>query len=313
MTVKIGYLLPTRERVMVGVHETGEILELADHAEAVGLDSVWIGDSLLAKPRHDPLTLMAAIAGRTDRVTIGTAVLLPMLRNPVILAHQAATIDQISEGRLVLGIGIARDLPTFRAEFEAAGVPFDKRVGRMMEQMRLCRALWSCEPVDWQGRWTVKGGELAPKPFTPGGPPIWGGGGVAAALKRAGATFDGWFPSGPGNGKDWGEGWGQVVGHAREAGRDPAAVTGAAYVTVAINDDRAAATTELDHYLENYYNQPAELIRKQQYCCAGDRAAVTDWLQVFVEGGATHLAVRVTGTDDARQMDDLAKMRDELP
>ena len=76
MTIKVGYLLPTRERVMAGVHETGRILELAKRCEAVGMDSVWLGDSLFAKPRHDPITLMSAIAARTKRVEIGTAVML---------------------------------------------------------------------------------------------------------------------------------------------------------------------------------------------------------------------------------------------
>ena len=90
-----------------------------------------------------------------------------MLRNPVLLAHQVATLDQISKGRVILGIGTARDVPAIRAEFEAAGVPFEKRIGRMLEQMRLCRALWAGEPVDWDGLWTVKQGELAPKPYTP--------------------------------------------------------------------------------------------------------------------------------------------------
>ncbi len=312
MTIKVGYLLPTRERIVAGVHETGPILELADQAEAVGLDSVWIGDSLLAKPRHDPLALIAAIAGRTRRIEMGTAVLLPMLRNPVLLAHQAATIDQISEGRLILGVGIARDIPAIRMEFEAAGVPFEKRVGTLLEGMRLCRALWAGGPVDWQGRWTVKGGELAPRPFTPGGPQIWGGGGAPGALRRAGVDFDGWFPSGAGDGKAWGESWAQVTAHAAQAGRDLSGITGAAYITISVNDDRTKAEAELDHYLEGYYNQPAELIRKQQYCVAGDRPAVTEWLHEFVAAGATHLALRFTGSDDERQMAVLAEMRDEL-
>ena len=136
---------------MVGKHEVQEILALGDLADELGVDSVWIGDSLLAKPRHDPLALIGAIAGRTKRVKIGTAVLLPMLRNPVLLAHQVATLDQIAEGRMILGVGTARDVPAIRNEFEAAGVPFEKRIGRMLEQMRLCCELWKGEPVDWEG------------------------------------------------------------------------------------------------------------------------------------------------------------------
>jgi alkanesulfonate monooxygenase SsuD/methylene tetrahydromethanopterin reductase-like flavin-dependent oxidoreductase (luciferase family) len=312
MTIGVGYLLPTRERIVVGVHETGPILALGDRAEAVGLDAVWIGDSLLAKPRHEPLALIAAIAGRTKKIKMGTAVLLPMLRNPVLLAHQAATIDQISEGRLILGFGTARDTPPIRMEFEAAGVPFEKRIGRMLEQMRLCRALWSGEKTDWDGRWTVKGGELAPVPFRPGGPPLWGGGGVDDALKRAGRYFDGWFPSGAGTPEEWGAKWQRIKAQAVAAGRDPSAITGAVYMTVAVDNDDSKANAELDHYLEGYYMQPGEVIRRQQYSFAGDLAAVTAWLGRFVEAGAQHLCVRFTGNDDERQMETLAEMRDAL-
>ena len=312
MPLELGYLLPTRERIAVGIHETAEIIALGDRAEQLGIDSVWIGDSLLAKPRHEPLALCTAIAARTKRLKMGTAVMLPMLRNPVLLAHQVATIDQISEGRFILGVGTARDVPAIRSEFEAAGVPFEKRIGRMLEQMRLCRALWTGEPVDWDGLWTVKQGILAPKPFTPGGPKIWSGGGVEAALKRAGRYFDGWFPSGAGTGADWSEGWTGVEGFARDAGRDPSAITGAAYVTVAVNDDQSKADAELDAYLAGYYMQPAEVIRRQQYCFAGDRSAAVDWLARFVKGGASHICVRFTGNDDARQMEELVRIREQL-
>ena len=312
MTIEVGYLLPTRERIVKDIHETGEILALADHADAIGLDTVWIGDSLLAKPRHDPITLMAAIAGRTKRVKMGTAVMLPMLRNPVVLAHQMATLDHIAEGRMVLGFGTARDIPPIRAEFEAAGVPFEKRIGRMIEQIHLCRALWSGEKIDWDGRWKVTGGQLAPRPFTPGGPKLWGGGGVPAALKRAGRYFDGWFPSGAGTPAEWGEKWVQVQDAATEAGRDPAAITGAVYVTVAVNDDTAAANAELDAYLEGYYMQPAEAIRQVQYAFAGNLDAVTTWLGEFVAGGCTHLSVRFTGSDDRAQMETLMEIRKTL-
>src|SRR5471032_628069 len=107
---KLGYLLPTRERLMEGRPETVSLLALAERAEALGFDSVWVGDSLLARPRHDPLTLLAGVAGRVPRVELGTAVLLPALRNPVLLAHQVATLDQLCEGRVILGVGFAADV-----------------------------------------------------------------------------------------------------------------------------------------------------------------------------------------------------------
>jgi alkanesulfonate monooxygenase SsuD/methylene tetrahydromethanopterin reductase-like flavin-dependent oxidoreductase (luciferase family) len=258
------------------------------------------------------LSLIAAIAGRTSKIKMGTAVLLPMLRNPVVLAHQAVTIDQISEGRVIFGFGTARDSTANRAEFEAVGVPFEKRIGRMIEQIKLCRALWTGEKVNWEGRWTVKGLELAPLPFTPGGPPLWGGGGVPQALLRTGRYFDGWFPSGDGGPREWGGKWLKVKEHAREEGRDPAKITGAVYVTISLDDDAGKAEAELNDYLAGYYLLPAELIRNQQYCFAGDRAAVTAWLGEFADGGATHLCVRFTGSNDERQMELLAEIREEL-
>src|ERR1700694_795828 len=176
MAPRIGYLLPTRERVMEGRPQTGPLLDLAVRAEGLGFDSVWGGDSLRARPRHDPLTLLAAAAARTKKVQLGTAVFLPALRNPVVLAHQLATLDQISEGRLVLGAGIASDVPNIRAEFVAAGVPFEGRVGRMMEGLRLCRALWTGKPVDWDGRWQTTQAVVGPTPARPGGPLLWIGG-----------------------------------------------------------------------------------------------------------------------------------------
>ena len=313
MTLKLGYLLPTRRRAMEGEHDTDRLLELADLAEEIGLDSVWAGDSVTAKPRHDPITLLAAIAARTERIGLGTAVLVPMLRNPALLAHQLATLDRISHGRFVLGVGLARDVPAIRAEFAAVGVPFEKRVGRMLEGLRLCRALWSAAPVDWDGRWTLAGATLAPEPFTPGGPKIWGGGGVPAALRRCAANFDGWFPSGRGRGgADWGADWRTLRAHAEEAGRDPAEIAGAAYVTVAIDQDPKAAEAQLESYLARYYNLPAGRIRTEEYVFAGDRAAVAGWIAGFVEAGCGHLCVRFTGSDDARQMVELAELRGRI-
>src|SRR5262249_30863354 len=104
MATRIGYLLPAREQVMAGRPEAAPLIALAERAADLGFDSIGAGDSLLARPRHDPLTLLAAVGGRVPRVELGTAVLLPALRNPVVLAQQVATLDQISEGRVILGV-----------------------------------------------------------------------------------------------------------------------------------------------------------------------------------------------------------------
>ena len=202
--------------------------------------SIWIGDSLLARPRHEPLTLLAAVAARVPRVELGTAVLLPTLRNPVLLAHQVATLDRIAEGRLILGVGIARDVPDIRAEFTAAGVPFEKRVGRMLEGLRLCRELWSGKPVDWEGRWKVENGVLGPTPHRPGGPPLWIAGSLPASLERAGKHFDGWLPN-DADAAAWGGSGPRCRRTPAPPGAIPQALTGAMYLTLAVDEDAARA------------------------------------------------------------------------
>ena len=308
--IKLGYLLPTREQIMEGRPEAKPLLELATRAEALGFDSIWVGDSLLARPRHDPLTLLAGVAGRVPRVEIGTAVLLPALRNPVVLAHQIATLDQVSEGRLILGVGIAADAPSIRAEFAAAGVPFEKRVGRMMEGLRLSRALWTGEAVDWDGRWQVKGGVLAPTPHRPEGPPIWIGGNLQASLDRAGKWFDGWFPIAP-DAATFAVQWAGIKETARAAGRDADRLTGAMYLTVALDDDAGAAEARLNDFLERYYSQPAALLRRRQACYAGPAAGLAEWLSGYANAGATHLMLRFAGEHE-RQMDTVARMRSSM-
>ncbi len=254
--------------------------------------------------------MLAAVAARLPRLEIGTAVLLPALRNPVVLAHQVATLDQIAEGRLILGVGIAADVPSIRAEFAAAGVPFDKRVGRMMEGLRLARALWSGQPVDWDGRWKVERGVLAPTPHRPGGPPLWIGGSLPASLERAGRYFDGWLPITP-DAAQWARQWAEIKAIAQGAGRDPGALAGGMYLTLILDDDAARADQRLNMFLEQYYGQPAATMRKRQACYAGPAAGLAQWLQGYATAGAGHLVLRFAG-DHARHLETVAALRAEL-
>lgn len=306
----VGYVLPTRESIMAGRPAALPLIALAERAESLGYDSIWIGDSLLARPRHDPLTLLAGVAARTKRMSLGTAVLLPALRNPVVLAHQVSTLDQIAEGRIILGVGIAADVPSIRAEFEAAGVPFEKRVGRMLEGLQLCRALWSGKPVDWDGRWKVRGGVLGPVPYRPGGPPIWIGGAAEANIDRVGKTYEGWFPTSTSPEK-FADHWRRIGDVARSAGRDPKALTGAIYLTVAIDDDVARANQATDRFLEQYYGVKAAIMRKLTLCYAGPKSGVGEWLGRYVAAGASHLVLRFVGEHE-RHLDLLAGIGAEI-
>ena len=305
MSIEIGVLLPTREAIMSGRPETGSMLSMAERAETTGFDSVWIGDSITARPRHEPLTLLTAVAARTRRVRIGTAVLLPALRPPVVLAHIVGTLDRVSEGRLILGVGIAADAPAIRKEFEAVGVPFPRRVGRFLETLAICRALWSKDGVSFSGaHFTLQDVTVEPKPHRPGGPPIWIGGSGPTALRQA-ARFDAWFPTGP-SVEFFSEHWPQIQEAARATGRPPGAVIGAVYVTLALDPNRAEAERRLDGFLESYYAAPARSVRARQACYAGPMDGCVEWLQRWIDAGTSHILLRFAGGDQLAQVNAIA-------
>jgi len=236
--------------------------------------------------------------------------LLPALRNPVVLAHGIATLDQISEGRFILGVGIASDVPNIRAEFVACSVPFEKRVGRMLEGLRLCRELWSGEPVNWNGRWVMENAMLGPTPHRPGGPPIWIGGMVRPSLERVGRLYDGWFPNAPDPGK-WRDQWAQIHQIARAAGRDPAALTGAVYLTLTIDDNTARGEERMNAFMENYYGRPAAEMRARQATYAGPAEGAAAWLRSWVDAGVSHLVLRFAG-DHQQHLETVSRLRRQI-
>jgi probable F420-dependent oxidoreductase len=305
MTVEFGVLIPTREAIMSGRPDTGPLLAMAERAEAAGFDSVWIGDSVTARPRHEPLTLLAAVAGRTRRVRLGTGVLLPALRQPVVLAHVVGTLDRVAEGRVILGVGIAADAPAIRREFAAVGVPFERRVGRFLEILEICRALWTGDGVSFAGKhFTLDNVTVEPKPHRRGGPPIWIGGSGPTALREA-ARFDAWFPTGP-SVDFFAEHFPRIQAAGRAAGRAPEAVSGAAYVTLALDPNPAAAEQRLHRFLETYYAAPAKVILARQACYAGPLEGCVEWLQRWIDVGARHISLRFAGGDQLAQVDEAA-------
>lgn len=310
MPVKLGYLLPTREQIMAGDPSTRKLLDQGKLAADLGFNSLWAGDSLTARPRHDPLTLLAATASAIPDVQVGTAVLLPALRNPVVLAQQLATIDQISEGRLIIGAGIAGDMPAIRAEFASASVPFEGRVGRFMEGFRLCKALWKGEPVSWDGRWVLDNATLAPTPYRPEGPPIWVGTSADAGIARTAKHFDGWFPIGP-DLETFATRQQQLAKEATAVGRDPKDLTTALYMTLCIDSNAERADAAINDYLQDYYGVPPKLMRQIQACYGGPIEKVAEFIRGYVSAGASHLVLRLVG-DHRSQLELLAAHRDAL-
>src|SRR3989454_9219844 len=151
--MRLGILIPTRGAVMQSARRPAvdECWAMARHADRAGYDAVWVGDSIVASPPPEPLTTLAYLAGITERVRLGTAVLLPALRHPVVLAHQIGNVDQISRGRLVLGLGVGWSLPSAEREWAACGADHKRRVRRLEEHVRIWRMLWRGEPGDHHG------------------------------------------------------------------------------------------------------------------------------------------------------------------
>jgi probable F420-dependent oxidoreductase len=171
-----------------------EIISYARECEDLGLNSVWVADHVLSGASgglYEPLTALAALSSVTDKIHLGTSVLIAALRNPVLLADITGTIQETSEGRLILGIGVGWD----QNEFENLGVPFDRRGTITDECLDIITGLWKGEPFYFNGTaFTVNNSKIGTIPRHP--PPIWIGGNSHSAIRRA-VKYDTWFPTDP--------------------------------------------------------------------------------------------------------------------
>ena len=303
----VGYLLPTREVVMAqATPDCGPIVQLAERAEALGFDSVWVGDSILARPRLEPLTTLAAAASRTSRVKLGTAVLLPALRHPVVLANELANLDLLCNGRLILGLGIAGNNSSIEREFTACGVDFRHRIGIFEEGVALMRRLWTEPEVTFHGRhFHLEGVRLGLRPVQSSGIPLWLAGGVDNALRRVLRLGDGWFPL-PTSPESFARNWQRLESLGQEMGQDAGKLARAVYVTVNLNDDTAQAEREMRAFMEGYYNVPYETMVAVQPPCNGPAAHCIEQLQAFVEHGAETIVVRFGAPDQTTQQERFA-------
>jgi len=176
------------------------IADVAQEAESLGFDSVWVTDHVIVPVHHverghifyEALITLAYISSITKRVEMGTTVLATPTRNPIVLAREVATLDALSCGRMILGVGTG----WIREELEAVGVPWAERGRFLDEAIEIMRVLWREEgPISYSGRYTSFRDMLfEPKPARKGGPPIWAGGMTAPSLRRVAQTADGWLP-----------------------------------------------------------------------------------------------------------------------
>jgi len=264
--VSHGFVLPTRGVVLSAddsleqaARVQSEVIGLARRAEALGFDGVWAGDSVLAKPRLEPLSTLAAVAGATESVTLGTAVYLLQLRNPVHVAHQTATVDQVSGGRLALGVGVGVG-EGVETEHDQLDVPLRATGALLDEGLEILAGLWDDEPVSVDGEFfELTDADIGIRPC--GSPP---------PVFVASATFDprdGFPPRIRDRIADRGDGWLPIgmspemyeggIERAREivddAGRDAAGFDAAYYQDVMIAETEAEAIDQARDFLDRYY------------------------------------------------------------
>jgi probable F420-dependent oxidoreductase len=186
----------------LGFEATPEgIISTARKAEELGFDAVFVNDHIIVdgSPRsaswtntYDPLIALSFIAAHTSRIPLGTSVLIMPYRNPIATAKMLATLDQMSGGRVIAGVGVGWN----EAEFNALGVPFHERGARTNEYLRIWQACWAPGPVSFSGRFfTFANMHVSPKPLQQPHPPIWIGGSSTAALRRAATFAQVWQPT----------------------------------------------------------------------------------------------------------------------
>jgi probable F420-dependent oxidoreductase len=305
---EIGILLPTRGVLLwnKGKPEAGFVLDLAVRAEELGYDSIFVGDSILARARLEAIATLSAIAARTKRIKLGTAVLLPALRHPVQVAYQVATLDIISGGRVILGCGIGPpDSAKCEHEFETMGVPYRKRMFYMQEHMTLMRRLWSEDNVTFQGRYyQCENVTLEPKPIQR--PiPIWISAKTAeTAWKRVARFGDGWFPNRV-SPEEFSETWEKIRKEAESLGRNPG--TPAWYMTTCLDDSKEKALKAAEEFLLAYYYTPFWGDSLEKWGVFGPAQALIDRINAFIAHGARHISVRFTHKDQAKQFERFTK------
>ena len=307
MLKRIGIVLPTRGLLITGqALELRVLVSLARRAEQLGIDSVWVGDSLTAKPRLEPLTTLAAIAGSTERIGLGTAALLAPLRQPVALAQTTATLQLLSGGRLTLGMGVGG---TFNAaqqqEWLAAGVDPARRGGRMTELVELMRLLWSGEQVSFEGRhFRFDGVSIG---YAAGRAPEFGPPRVLLAChsgERRGAQYERASRFGDGmlsitdSPEELADVRDKVLERVSAAGRDADAFETAYYMTVNLSGESAGP--EADAFIRGYYGVN---FWGERWGPFGEPARVAERALAYVDAGADEMIFRFAASDQRAQLE----------
>ena len=271
------------------------VVNFAKKCEAMGLHSIWTIDRI-AYDNLEPLILLAAVAGATQKIRIGTSVLLPGLRHPALLAKIVATLDFISNGRLTIGVGFG----SRENDFTAVEVPFEGRGSRAVECIQLMKRLWTEEKVTHKGRFfNVQNLTLGPRPIQQPHPPIFTGGSAEIALKRAGTWANG-FICGSSAIPEFPTTWERIAQYARAAGRNPNEIEKAGLTFMVINENTAKAIETLNSYVMRYYGRLRGDVASTSL--VGSATAVVDRIEAFLSRGLDTLIIGLADPDP-KQLD----------
>lgn len=271
------------------------VVNFAKKCEAMGCHSMWTIDRI-AYDNLEPLTVLAAAAGTTQKIRLGTSVLLANLRHASHVAKIISTLDFISNGRVILGLGFG----SRESDYKAVEIPFEHRGSRAVEQVQLMKRLWTEDEVTFKGKfYSVENLSVGPKPIQKPHPPLWTGGSAEVALKRAGTWADG-FICGSSAIPDFPSTWEKISGYARAAGRDPKKITKAGLTFMAINDEQSKAVKAVEDYVMRYYGRVRADVANTSL--VGSPTAIIERIGAFFSKGLDVLIIGVADPDP-RQLD----------
>ena len=278
---QIGVTIPNNW----GVADPQQVLALGPEAEQMGYDSIWVMDHLFNtgyirerledRPYYHPMAMLSYMSATTSRVTLATSVLVLPYHNPVELAKYAATLDQMSGGRVTLGVGVG----AMTEEFEALGIPIERRGALTNECINLMRELWANTKPEYHSRnWDFSDLYFSPKPAQPS-IPLWVGGSSPGALRRTARMGDGWHPTGL-SPEDFAIGRAEISSLAEAEGRNPADITMSARIEVEVHggpsSQRAASRARLS---------------------GDDMSALRAGMEAYGEAGVEHFVLALNSGD----------------
>ena len=300
--LEFGLLLHTRRLIRdAGLMPTfAEMWEEAVLAEKHGLDHVWLGDSVtvLEKARGDCLTLMASLAMKTKRLRIGTIPLIPALRPPVLLAHTLATLDVISQGRMLIGASVAPMAPYIERQFEACGVPFHEKAGRLSESIQIMKRLWTEKTVSFEGKYyKLKNVGILPHPVQQPTIPVW----ITAdrsenAFKRVARFADGWFTANARPVEKFVADRKKIQDYAKSYGRVDWNVPSGLYATFNLNRSRETAVKEGWAWMLDFFREPKDKL-EHHFTVFGTPDDCVRLLQPYIDAGLTSVVARLASSD----------------